>query len=553
MFRRFSAIVAALLLIALAACTWPAPSVAPTPTPLQTERTEGTPLVGDLATVGGPTRTADVEIITVTPAPSATLEPSATVELAQPAALPAPSLFPIAWDDRDMFGSGLSDAADLENLPAAMTFYLMDVRVSEDYQAISGSQEILYTNQEEVALEMIPFRLYPNLLSGSSVVTSVQVNGQPAQGVLALQDSVLEVPLPAPLAPGESVVLALEWEVEVPTTPQGNYGSFAYLSDVLAVAHFYPFIPVYDDEGWNVEIPAEGGDLIYGDSSFYLVRLTLPAAAVAATSGVVLQEASEGAMQTLTIAAGPVRDWYLAASPKYEVVSTEVAGTTVLSYAFPAQMEVAATVLDQAAASVEIFTELYGPYPFTELEIAATPNLALGIEYPGIVVINQRLYTPDAEDGLPAEYLEPTVAHEVGHQWFYSTVGNDQLDDPWLDESLTQYVTLRYFEERYGEAAAQGFYRSLANRWQRVGGEDIPIGQPVAAFSPQEYGAIVYGRGALFFDVLAEELGEEVMQQALRDYYLSNRFEIGTPEELRETIEENCACSLAEYWAEWVE
>ena len=27
------------------------------------------------------------------------------------------------------------------------------------------------------------------------------------------------------------------------------------------------------------------------------------------------------------------------------------------------------------------------------------------------------------------------VAHEVGHQWFYNLVGNDQVDQPWLDEA----------------------------------------------------------------------------------------------------------------------
>src|SRR5439155_20499406 len=33
--------------------------------------------------------------------------------------------------------------------------------------------------------------------------------------------------------------------------------------------------------------------------------------------------------------------------------------------------------------------------------------------------------------------------HEVGHQWFYGLVGNDQYRDPWLDEALTNYAEAR--------------------------------------------------------------------------------------------------------------
>ena len=96
------------------------------------------------------------------------------------------------------------------------------------------------------------------------------------------------------------------------------------------------------------------------------------------------------------------------------------------------------------------------------------------------------------------------IAHEVGHQWFYSTVGNDQLDEPWLDESLTQYVTYLYFLDTYGAQAAEGFRQSFVGRWDRVGMADIPIGMPAGNYDGTEYGAIVYGRGPLFFERLAE-------------------------------------------------
>jgi aminopeptidase N len=56
-----------------------------------------------------------------------------------------------------------------------------------------------------------------------------------------------------------------------------------------------------------------------------------------------------------------------------------------------------------------------------------------GWEYPTITF-------QDSFDPGPAR----ATAHEVGHQWFYSLVGNDQARDPWLDEGLATWAQARY-------------------------------------------------------------------------------------------------------------
>jgi aminopeptidase N len=217
-------------------------------------------------------------------------------------------------------------------------------------------------------------------------------------------------------------------------------------------------------------------------------------------------------------------------------------------------------VLDAAARSLEIFNNRIGLYPFTELDIAALPSLsggpASGIEYPGIVVINSDLYETGAllgRSNTPAEVLlEAVTAHEVGHQWFYSTIGSDQVNDPWLDESLVQYITYLYYVDAYGRDAAEGFRRSLVDRWGQIEFEDIAIGMPAGAYSPVDYSAIVYGRGPLFFEALAEEMGQEKFDTFLADYYQQNKWEIATGEELLSLAEKHCDCDLTPLFADWV-
>lgn len=505
-----------------------------------------------------PATTAAPATATLPAAPTATPLPaaSATAPPAQAAAtlppLPEPALFPVAWDDRAAFAAGLVSGAQgvLGELPGAAIYHL-DLALDESLTRLAGRQEMLVTNQEDVTLKELYLRLFPNIMGGAAQVENVQVNGAPVSAAYELQDSALRVALPAPLSPGGQVVLALDLEVKIPQTGGGHYGTFIFDEEILALAHFYPLLAVYDDEGWNLEIPPEGGDIVYSESSFYRVRLAAPAGVTFAASGIEAAREEQGGRQTLTYVAGPVRDFYLAGSPRFERASATVGETTLHSYTFPEYAESGEQVLAYAVGAVESFEAHFGPYPFTELDVASTPTSALGVEYPGVVANALRLYDPQNSD-YPPVVLESTTAHEVAHQWFYSTVGNDQLDEPWLDESLAQYATLLYFEDQYGRNGYEGFRESLTGRWERVEQAGVPVGLPVAAYSPDEYGAIVYGRGGLFFEALEREMGEADFAAFLEDYYESHTWGIATTESLRRVAEAACACDLGALFAEWI-
>jgi aminopeptidase N len=413
---------------------------------------------------------------------------------------------------------------------------------------------VRYTNQEGVALDEIFFHLYPNLLGGASTVAEMTVNGEPAAPEYQFQESILGVPLDRPLAPGGQVVIGLTFDVQVPEEGGSNYGVLVSREGVLALAHFFPQAAVYDDEGWNILPPAENADPTYADAAFYLARIVAPAEQVVVTSGSTIEQRAGDGTQTLTVAAGPARDFYLASSADYQVTSAQSGKTTINSYGFAEHQQQNEQVLAYAAAALQALEARYGLYPYRELDVLPTPNLALGVEYPGVIVLNTRLYDP-AEDfgGTPsAVYLESTVAHEAGHQWFYNLVGNDQLDEPWLDESLTQYATYLYFVDEHGGPPADAFRQALLGRWQRVEQADMPIGLPAGAYDGQEYSGIIYGRGAFFFEALAEAMGQPAFDAFLRDYATRHRWQIATAATLQATAEENCACDLDELFAEWV-
>ena len=149
--------------------------------------------------------------------------------------------------------------------------------------------------------------------------------------------------------------------------------------------------------------------------------------------------------------------------------------------------------------------------------------------------------------------LEATVAHETGHQWFYNVVGNDQTNDPWLDEAVTQYITALYYSDQYGSAGYQGYRDSWVSRWDRVQGEKIPVGLPAGSYTGKQYGAIIYGRGPLFIEALAQQMGQSTFDLFLRDYYQANEWGIGYPDSFETSAEEHCQCNLTSLFEEWLQ
>jgi aminopeptidase N len=355
------------------------------------------------------------------------------------------------------------------------------------------------------------------------------------------------VALPAPMQPGDQVVIAMDYEVVVPVTPGSNYAILAYMENVLALAHAYPMIPAYDDQiGWYTEVPPNYGDVTYSDSAYYLVRATLPSDQVVQASGFQFDSQENDGQTTTTWVAGPMRDFYLVSSNNYQAVETKVGDTVVRSYAPAKLKEESKLALQFAVDALEVFNKFYGVYPFTEMDVAGTPTLAGGVEYPGIVVIALTLYDPNHP------FFEVATAHEVGHQWFYSVVGNDQVHHPWLDESLTQYNTMLYFKEVHGQKGYEEERSDQESRWEYIDYADIPLDLPVKDYNEAEYSGIIYGRGGLFFDDLRKKIGDEAFETFQKNYYDTYKWGIATTDGLKQVAEDACGCDLTSMFEEWV-
>jgi len=474
----------------------------------------------------------------------------------------APALAPtvadpaaIAWEDRTVYAAGLvgSERQALDQLHGA-TVYHIDLTLPDDLTILEGREEVRYTNCEARTLKELYLHLVPNHSGGKVTIASLAVDGTETAFEAVFEETAIRVPLTPPLAPNDAITLRVDFRVEVPREMGGKYGLFGYFEDVLVLDTFYPAVAAYHGDGWQVQPPSHIGHPFHLDAAYYLVRVTAPTRLTLVTTGSEVGRKALEDRQVRVFAAGPARDFYLAASEHYIRVSRRVGETTVNSYAMQDRRDMAKQVLSSTVLALERFNARFGPYPYTEMDILSTPMRALGVMYPGAMGISLTLYQPEGRVGdVPAEiYLEATIAHEVAHQWFGNVVGFDWADETWLGEGLAQYGAWLYYLDVRGSAAADGFRQSWFDRWDRIGRKEIPLGLPAQAYAEDEYGPIIYGRSPLFLTALAEEMGASAFDAALRAYVDAQRWEITDSQTFRAAAEGRCDCDLSALYRSWV-
>ena len=508
------------------------------------------------------------------PSPSpaaASPSPTATPPIATPAptlaAAPTPAL---ELADLAQFHAAMRPefAADVDGSPD-LTRYAIDVAVTfnaDGTATLAGREHVLYTNQQTVALPDIVFMLWPaagGQYASRMDLGRVTVDGSEVRPQMENDGLTARIALPAPLAPGARAELSAEFTVKAfPWTGGSGIKRFGITGRVLLAPTFYPLIPRLVDGLWQTLPAPPGGDTTNSDSALYVWRVTAPADQVIVGSGSVVSATTTGQTQTQTIVTGPMRDLALAVGP-LRLTSRTADGVTLNAYLLPEHADKASAILDVAAGQLRTLEALVGPYPFAELDLvgAGLCGGVCGIEYPGEVFINVGSAMPPlpGEEGFgPSDQEElfqllDITVHEVGHQWFYGLIGDDQLLQPWVDEAATSYTEVLYAEKTSGAAAARDVLRKFQDQLRASSDRELPVGLGIADYpSELEYGVIVYDKGALFFDALRRQLGDPTFFAFLHAYYERYRYGFASARGFQATAETACACDLSALFDLWV-
>jgi hypothetical protein len=496
---------------------------------------------------------------TTSPTNTPTIAPTAPpTSTPTPATLPDSPLLPrfpdYSPDDIDAHYLAMRPGfeADVDAF-ADGTRYWMALNLALDPVRIDGVERVRVVNREADALDDLVFRLYPNHMIGETVltVTAIIVDGVLIEGERDGSDTVLRVPLPSPLAPGEVADVEMAFSLVL---GQGDnlvgLGQMNRPGDAVALPSFFPMLSVYEDGMWWEEEPVVMADPVYSETALFDVWLCAPDDAAIATTGVMVSMTDEEDCTLYHFASGPVRDFALGIRQDFEVLSGEVDGITVTVWSRPGRHEADRFVLDVTERAVQIFSEEFGPYPFNELDVVEVTTGASGIEYPGLYYLSRSIWRTDDT------FTEWVAAHETAHQWWYGMVGNDQVGEPWLDEGVTEYSSEVYFLNAWGEYGAEmthDYFIHDVGDFVRDYGEQLPVGMPANAYPDEEaYDVTVYSAGALFYEALAEEYGRDSVRELLRVYLERFRYDVAHNEDMETLVAEELGEEARTLFREWV-
>ncbi len=434
-----------------------------------------------------------------------------------------------------------SSAWPADEMLDAMPRYDLTVTLDSSLEVLTGTAYIVLTNTSPDPWTYVIFRLYPALeqYGGLLSLQSAAIGGRAVPFSYQDQNTALRVELPVALLSGKQTKIYLSWILEIPQwedTPLA-YRLFGKSQEILSLPLFYPSLAVYQPGlttgtgQWWLERGSVRGDAAFNLAALFVVTATLPSDQTPVTSGTLVSSTLAAPGQSRHVwVTGPVREFFLHTSNRFQSATTTAYETRITSYWLPGHEASGRAALQQTAAALRIYSDLFGAYGYADLRVAAGALGVRGMEYPQAFLLGVQLYDAYRSD------LEIRAVHEAAHQWWYQTVHNDPVNFPWMDEGISEYASKLYYEAIRGRTFAESLQ---ARRWQAVidllaaRGADAPLNQPVAVYADGgQYESVVYGKGALFYDAIRQALGERQFGAFLKSYQKNYRFQIVTPEDL---------------------
>ena len=132
--------------------------------------------------------------------------------------------------------------------------------------------------------------------------------------------------------------------------------------------------------------------------------------------------------------------------------------------------------LAAVAEMLTFYEQVFGPYPYRELDIAeARNNMSFWQAPAGLLELsrNQWSVRTPGKDQRRDFYPHPalaTLAHEVAHQWWGHVVGWKSYRDQWISETFAEYSSFLFMTQYEGKRSYLGrleFWQQGARRSQR--------------------------------------------------------------------------------------
>jgi hypothetical protein len=491
--------------------------------------------------------------------------------------------------------------------------YNIDVALDDKNHTLKGFLKLEYTNNSPDKLHFIWFHLWPNAYKNDHTAFARQIlketdgrdrwkalkdkgyidsldfsaNGQKLK---TQPDSanidIIKVLLPSALQPHEKIIISTPFFVKLPTYISRS----GHIDQSYMIAQWYPKPAVYDSKGWH-PIPYLDMGEFYSEFGKFTVKITTPSSYVVAATGV-MQNGPDGSRdelksykelgkqnvattknkkytstinsptKTLIFQADSVHDFAWFADKdfiiEYDTMQlTSAKVVDVFAYHPSSGNKLWDRSVDYIKDAVRHYSSWVGDYPYPTVQAVEGPKNSSsgGMEYPMITLIT----SPDAND----EKLDAVIAHEIGHNWFYSVLGSNERDHAWMDEGINTYFQFRYEHEKYranslfGDVIPKAVREKPLDQFQAAVYSalmNVPMPEAIDLTAldypnKDEYAVIVYLKTALWMYMIEALEGRDNLDKGIHDYFTEWKFKHPYPEDFQKVLEQSMGKSLDQYFS----
>lgn len=207
-------------------------------------------------------------------------------------------------------------------------------------------------------------------------------------------------------------------------------------------------------------------------------------------------------------------------SAKYEVARKKWKGVDIEVYYHKTHDYNIDIMLAAVEKSLTYYTENFGPYYHKQARVVEIPryyNFAQA--FPGTMPYTEGGgFITNLSNVEDYNIIYSTIAHEIAHQyWAHQVIGANVQGATMLSESFAEYSSLMVMKKELKDPIRMK--KMLAYDFERyLKGRSAENGQEKPLYIVEDQGYIHYGKGSLVLYALQEYIGEEEVNEILREF-----------------------------------
>lgn len=217
----------------------------------------------------------------------------------------------------------------------------------------------------------------------------------------------------------------------------------------------------------------------------------------------------------------------------------------VYSWVYPEDRDKGFYDYAQAAEILPWFIKNVGSYGYKKLA-----NVQSKTTFGGLENANTIFYSESSVTGTRKS--ESLITHEIAHQWFGNMATEKTFAHLWLSEGFATYMTILYFESKYGKDTAIAMLKEDRDQVSEFAKHS---NRPVVD-NTTDYMSLLnrnsYQKGGWILHMLRSQLGDTLFWKSIQKYYATYGGNTADTDDLRKVFEEVSGKNFEQFFNQWL-